>query len=434
MDLSNLRDGYEHFDRTKSRADKCALYDTPGIDRHIQEANEAEVKAIQEAKAEDATLEESTLRIETNRNTNNTTAPVAKQMPEAQQNRWARFPPIGGRRRHRNHHRNEPVAPFQAPPLFPAFPGAFDPPPPFYAPDLQQNQNAAFANNNAAVEAWRNQVHPPAVGIAGQGIQAPQPNADLNFARENVRQLQEAIQWNRLDQFDIQNQPDNMDFNVDAELDRNARDVEFLIAANRVQDFRADMERRRSQVRRRNSERDDQNAPLQYPNPAFFNLAKNFQQPGFANQPQAMVPQPQQGQIYAQPQAHNDIQQANHGFEPVLARPPAQNLFNPPQFPLQRANTWRDQFRPPTPIPRNAGNHSQAGNVIINRGHPLRRRTMPAPEMNDFGNNNAVNNQTRNFQGNRNPTQNNGNANNVIQGQHNGSFQQPQNYPGFNFF
>lgn len=60
-----MRDGYEHFDRGTTAGKKCPLYDDRTIDRHVQEANEAEERAIQEAKAEDGTIEENTLRIET---------------------------------------------------------------------------------------------------------------------------------------------------------------------------------------------------------------------------------------------------------------------------------------------------------------------------------------------------------------------------------
>lgn len=397
------------------------------------------MKAIQEAKAEDATLEESTLRIETNRNN---TAPLTGSIPGPRQNGWARFPPVGRRRRHRNNYRNEPIPPAPAPlpqPLLPPFPNNLNPHPNFQAPAWQPNQNAAFVNNNTVVEAWRNQVYPRVENYTGQGTQIPQPHADLNFARENVRQIQEAMQQNRFDRFNAQNQPENVDFNVDAELDRNARDIEFLIAANRVQDFRADMDRRRSQVRRRNSDRDDQSIPLQYPNPAFFNFARNYQHPGLANQPQVHAQQPQQERVQGQLLVSNSGQQIDPGFAYTnnFGNLPAQDLINTPQFALQRANTWRDQFRPPTPIPRDASYHNRPNNVFVNRGQPLRRRTMPAPDMNNFGNNNATNNDNWDLWNNGGPIQNQ--TNNINQnandgGQHNGPVQQPRIYPGFNFF
>lgn len=46
---------------------KCPLFDDKTIDRHVQEANEAEERAILEARAEDNTIEEDTLRVETKR-------------------------------------------------------------------------------------------------------------------------------------------------------------------------------------------------------------------------------------------------------------------------------------------------------------------------------------------------------------------------------
>lgn len=64
QDLSDLRDGYMHFSGRGSTG-KCPLYDAQGIDRHAVEADEAELKAIQAAKETDETIQEEELRIET---------------------------------------------------------------------------------------------------------------------------------------------------------------------------------------------------------------------------------------------------------------------------------------------------------------------------------------------------------------------------------
>ena len=64
-DISKGKEGgYEHFNKSGS---KCKLYDTPGVDRHEVEADEAEKEAIKKATAEDAELDEKQLQIETGR-------------------------------------------------------------------------------------------------------------------------------------------------------------------------------------------------------------------------------------------------------------------------------------------------------------------------------------------------------------------------------
>lgn len=445
-----MNDGYAHFNRSNTRAAKCALYDTPGVDRHVQEANEAELKAIKEAKAQDSSIEESTLQIETGRKppTLSTDTNILRPMNAIfiQQNGLGRIEQAARRRRRRRNYQDEPAMPAPLPlPVMPIPPPAYNFPQPAN-PILGWNEQgyAAPHGGNGAIEAWRNQIQAPPPGYGGQAnVFAQPPNNDLNIAREEVRHLQEDIErYGRAPEnrhyYDEQmmeapNVPLNDDFNLDVELNDNARQLDVLIQANRLHGFRADMERRRSLVRRRNSERENENAPLQFPNPAFFNLNRNYQPQGQMDQPQPFAPLPQvqnNNNNQNQQQIEPGVRQVN-GF----AGYPAQNVFNASQAPIQRANTWRDQFRPATPIPQQAYPLNQNGPTtgVMNRAHPLRRRTLPAPTPNAYGNENAVNQGNWNLLGNHDPMQNNAHQGNFpVRRQSHG--QADQQYPGFNYF
>jgi hypothetical protein len=62
-DLSKLGPNvYNHFNKPGA---KCSLYDRVGVDRHEVEADDAEREAIRKAKAEDASIDEARLRVET---------------------------------------------------------------------------------------------------------------------------------------------------------------------------------------------------------------------------------------------------------------------------------------------------------------------------------------------------------------------------------
>ncbi|KAK5059910.1 hypothetical protein LTR84_009793 [Exophiala bonariae] len=75
-DLSKLGTHvYDHFNKPGS---KCSLYDRVGVDRHEAEADDAEREAIRKAKEEDATIDESRLRVETGK-----TKPTPLQMHPA---------------------------------------------------------------------------------------------------------------------------------------------------------------------------------------------------------------------------------------------------------------------------------------------------------------------------------------------------------------
>src|SRR5438045_3623062 len=57
--------GYDHFHRAGAT---CALHDQTGVDRHAEEANAAELAAIDKAKAEYDDIDEKALQIETGQN------------------------------------------------------------------------------------------------------------------------------------------------------------------------------------------------------------------------------------------------------------------------------------------------------------------------------------------------------------------------------
>lgn len=277
---------------------KCPLYDDRTLDRHVQEANEAEEKAIQEAKAEDGTIEENTLRIETGKG-----KAVDQQgqpnLVQAGPNRGmqdlgglmfdARGDPnrgrfnqmlhqaaaAGGRRAHRDiqdmnggYNRNirwledlrqqlviRPLPDFpgvETPPgerpVQPAGLGGFNAPLAFNMQNPPPNFGQAFGHplNNGALG------HGQVPGVPGEFVplydNLPNQNHDFTYPTG----------------FGTFGQPPQPN-------DPNLINNRYMATAQRIHEARNQLEqRRRSQVQRRNTINED--TPLQAPNPGFLNM------------------------------------------------------------------------------------------------------------------------------------------------------------------
>lgn len=415
LDLSKLRDAYEHFNKTGS---KCPLYDVKSIDRHAQEANAAEEQAIQEARAEDDTIDEGILRIETGKGKEkekeravptlgNTllTRPAEKltdfpdhlqglgadlnELRQRQRQIEAALNPVrdrAARRRRRDdfqlngrHFRwlqgvreyMPPPPPPPPPPLVPELP-VHNPPQAvqplqagrgndmFLCQPLRHvlpNQHAQAQQTQQPIQADQYPFREPALVPAPLNVGKPKANDYplFNCAPQQPR-------------------PDNADiFNAD-----------YVNTAQRIHEARDQQaQRRRSQIERRSTM--DNGLLPQLPNPDFLNVRNNnlpFQNLGsasnFGTQP------PNQNHLlnaYSNPIANNAPFAGNrfenpfqfpgfHGDLMDLDEPMQQNVVMPPAprpfqnqaqmpapniarrpTPLERA--WRSQFRPPTP--RGAG-------------------------------------------------------------------------------
>ena len=352
-DLSALRDGYDHFYRGDASGDKCPLYDDPTVDRHAKEANDAELKAIEEAKATDETVEESVLRIDTGKPTVVPT-PVQPPLPaglnglaalqahhaaiQQAHNRIQGERPllaqhrVRGRRRDRDgiDRRNEQGAAPQVD-MAPQFPA---PPQPLFA-------NIVNNNNPVNIGAWRNNV----VHVNND------PRRDYRAVRPGIAQAQNQVQHNA-------GVPPAL-----PPLDLNPGQNDLNEVLNRIHGLDAEGDRMRQALfQRRNPGRGNQNHLL--------HRLHNFD-PGERAQQREARNAPHQD-IWARTQARN--QQAidtarqfhigNFGNHNVI-----NNQFLNDPFGVQNdRNAWREQFRPPTPIP---------ANNIMDRGRPQRRRTIP---------------------------------------------------------
>jgi len=272
LDLSTLRDGYEHFNKM---AGKCPLYDKVGVDRHEQEANEAEEKAIAEVKTLDTTIEESSLQIET-----------GKQKPECKP------PPYAPRLDTRVH-------PYPMAPLLP-----LDPP---------VDQVTRLNELRGQVNQLRDHLRPPGRGRLGRVRRAaalaavppiavppravPNPFGDAGndmglhnhqaFAfgggprQLPIEQLDQNVQqWLQhanpglagpLHGPALNNVHGNMNDRDLVDAQERENNLRALTAADRIHNFRNDIARRRqSQAQRSDSMESDNFAEL--PTPGFFNM------------------------------------------------------------------------------------------------------------------------------------------------------------------
>lgn len=354
-DLSKLKDPYSHFDKHTSAGEKCALYDTPGVDRHIQEANDAEIEAIRAAKEADSTIEEKMLQIETGR------ATAAVNIGSAWQG-----DPIGRfayddirRRLEREERRAEVerqeararrrVQVLQAPPPYiplighqqadyPIWPGHVAPHTPVQPGD-------------ANVDAWRNAV---------RFDNTRQPNQQFAPFRGHHGADDQAVvvdnphaEWQGFDDFE----PMDLDINYNqhAQAQRDANQADNIAAARRQNDFRNEIHRRRTHRQRRHSDRNA--APAQPIIPPMPQLGNQLRTP--LDQQNGLL-----GDVYQQGlRIGQQLEQLGQQLN---------------------ANPWRAQYRPPTPVPErpNARNENE---LLQYRGLPFRRGTIPP-----IGNGNTI--------------------------------------------
>lgn len=397
--MSKLRDAYEHFERGANAGKKCPLYDDRTIDRHVQEANEAEEKAIQEAKAEDNTIEESTLRIETGkgkavdrrgqrdavqggpvRELNNL---FEENLRHLQQN--ALFEQLaneaGGRGARRNRNGifpranriqwlNElrqrlPQAPLPDTPGFeplhggqpvqPVGPAGFNAPIVPNAHNLNQNPQHHFGDpfGNAGGQYGQ---------IGGRAAQHFFPGTPAgNFGYANLQEQNHG--YNNHSGFGVFGQPPQPN-------DPNVIDNAYMNTAQRVHEARDQQERRRrSQVERRNTVHNEM--PLQFPNPDILNVRNNHisfppqpfqtQDEGFHNGTQQSVQtrlngahRAPAGDVVMENTVQNNVNDDNDddkAFEDFFRARKAfydqnQGPFNN-SIPNQHENTTRDRTGPP---------------------------------------------------------------------------------------
>ncbi|KAK5103681.1 hypothetical protein LTS08_003099 [Lithohypha guttulata] len=365
QDLSDMRDGYAHFNGSMSiQKPKCPLYDRPEIDRHVQEANEAEIKAIKEAKDADETIEEDELRIETGKSAQPNVPPNRAGFPGYRGDMLQFEEDLRRRGRRRNRELIErPEMPHIAYPL----PNLAAAPQPLGQAnnvidgaglnDRLQVLAAQRAMNEqgaaATIEAWRNQIIHP------NGILAV---PDVN---------------------------DMLDAEIQAA--RNFARVE------RLQNFRADMDRRRQlQLQRRNNARAREHVAAQDIDPTQA-LGNHEEEVTRWLQPQLQMPQ---GRDNPFPQAHipqyNDMLRNTPDDLPWLRREPGTAIAvgAHPGHGKQAAipgHNWREQFRPPTPVrQQRQQEHQRQSPFAVDRQLPPRRRTVPEgpawATWNDFDN------------------------------------------------
>lgn len=353
-DLSKLRDPYGHFDRNSTSGGKCTLYDTPGVDRHVKEANDAEVEAIKAAKEADDSIEEKLLQIETGKVAVTATATHGRVRNPA--GRYPNVVPPNDYDRERDALRmaneglaararrramvaapriNIPHLP-AAPPAYPGWPGHLAP-------------RILVQPDNVNVDAWRN-------GVMNNNAQLPawQANDNAGILREPVAEPDE---WRGFDDLELM----DLDFNNNLpaiQAQRNLNQVDEMAVAQRVNDFRNELHRRRTHRQRRHSDRDNaQPQPIMRPAQSEYQLPPMFSQQAVAN-----------GQVQAFQQ---NLQQ--NAFDQGYALGGLAEQLN--------ANQWRAQFRPatPVPIPQRPRARDQEAQAFppFNRGLPHRRETVP---------------------------------------------------------
>lgn len=293
-DLSNMQDGYSHFSGRGSTG-KCPLYDAQGVDRHAVEADEAEIRAIQEVKENNESIEEEDLRIETGKQKtatrpapprfpdqrNDIVDPVGVSLDAAMRHRFDRLEQELNRRVARRE-RRVPVNLPAIPPFQPIQPPRGQPENRIFDRPLHNLENVL--PQPPRVQQWLNQIHNGA--------------EDRLSARQNADMANEILQAARINN-----------------------------------NFGAEIDRRRNNIARR-------------PVPATMNQPQEFPQqglqqhgnPGVAmNQPQEL-PQPAFQQHFNPGAVNVNVNLVNR---PLVQLDPLQG---PP------AN-WRQHFRPPTPVP-----------------------------------------------------------------------------------
>ncbi|KAK5939396.1 hypothetical protein PMZ80_008700 [Knufia obscura] len=363
LDLSKLRDGYDHFNKGERR---CPLYETPGIERHDQDADEAERKAIEKAKAEDDSIDETVLQIESGKGKATARAAVAPNLPGPQ-------PPAPRRRVRAHAYRDRLDAmreQLREQRRYAAVVPIMGVAPPEYGmnnagPAAPQQRRAMMGNPVVAAAAAPILANNAGIGYGVPG-QLPNLARDPNAMPQQWRQAGGDIFrdiWQR--------RIAQLDDGVGAAANNNADEQDMLDTGNRIHNYRADMARRReTQLQRRNTVQNNAHQPLQFPNPAFLNLKNPLQrQAVFADQgqPQGMDQQAQRPQV-----------QNNGAWLPEI--PHHDGLFDHFDFDddFGDPGDWLGDFQPAAPLPANTG--------VMDRGRPFRRQTMPDHAFNVGGN------------------------------------------------